>query len=234
MYSLFFPVYKDDKGNEIDILRPIEDYVLPNIKTDVINSDNIASLLAYMINLNFMHGNDVLNGGIETLNAIIASTFLHLSSKFFGIPYDSPNSLERIHNLINSFSYDPLNTPIFGLESFKPMCEEERTMYEKEKSGNFSIHALCAGSLKTDKGIIKLSEDCKWYCQTVVNNRSTHELVRSFYKLTVDLEGPLVADFPTTLLPVCKFPGDVKHVKNACWRRIVSDKGFCFSSEMGV
>ncbi len=233
MYSLFFPVYKYGQGRAIDVLRPIDQYVLPNITPEIINSDNIASLIAYMINMNFMHESDIPNGSIETLNTITASILFHLSAKYFGIPYDKPNSLEQIYNLINSFSYDALNMPFLGLESYKLFCEEEKAMFESDRSGNFSILSLCSGTLTSNKGPIHVSDNCKWYCWTVVNNRSTHELVKSFYDMSVDLEGPLVSDYPATLLPVCRFPREGKQVKDGCWRKIVSDKGICFASDTG-
>ncbi len=67
-----------------------------------------------------------------------------------------------------------------------------------------------------------------------MNNHSAQELVRSFYALSVDLEGPLVSDYPVILLPVCKFSGEGKQVNDGCWTRIVNDKGICFASDTGV
>ncbi len=234
MYSLFFPVYKCGQGCEIDILRPIDNYVLPTIKPEIINSGNVASLLAYLINLNFMHEADVLHGSIETLNTITASILFHLSAKYFGFSDASQDRIEQLFDLVNSFSYDPREISFFGLGSSKIFCQHERTLYETNYYGNFSIYALCSGNLTTDKGTIELSENCKWYCQTVVNNHSAHKLVRSFYAMSVDLEGSLVSEYPATLLPVCKFSGEGKQVNDACWTRIVNDKGICFASDTGV
>ncbi len=242
MYSFFFPVFKDDKRREVEVLRPLEDYVLPKIKTEFITADDIASLLAYMIDFNFMHDHDVLDGA-DALNNVTASALFHLSAKYLGISEDGQDSVEQVYNLINSFSYEPFKRPFFGYRpldaydnNYKQFCKEERTVYESESSDYFSIQKLCSGDLESSNGTIQLSPDCQWYCQAIVYNQEAQELVRSFYALAIDLEGPLVPDNPATLLPVCRFPGEGEPplLKDGCWNRIVNDKGICFSSATGL
>ncbi len=235
---MFFPVFKDNTEAELlEVLRPIEDYVLPRIPPETITANNIPSLLTYLIDFNILHGRHFTNLG-DTRGNVTGSFLFHLTAKYFGISEESSESVQQINNLINSFSYEPLNEPFFGYlqdngNSYKLFCEKEQSTHESKSPVKFSINAICSGHLTTSNETLQLSNDCKWYCQSVANNKEIQEKIRSFYSLAVDLEGSLVPGNPATLLPVCRFPGESQLEKDQCWRRIVTDKGICFSSVAG-
>ncbi len=237
MYSRFFPVFKD-KGKEVEILRPIEDYVLPKIEA---NSNSIASLLAYLIDFNFLYerNGELYEMDYSIMSNVTSSLLFHLSAKHLGMSKDSQDHVNQIYKIINSFSYEPLQEPFFQYDvnadnRYKLFCEDERTAYETGSSDRFSIHSLCSSESTSKNGTVLLSHDCQWYCQAIVNNKKTQELIRSFYALAEDLKGPLVPGNPETLLPLCRFPGEGKSLKDGCWERIVTDKGICFSSVTGL
>ncbi len=241
MYSLFFPVFKKSTKREDEVLKPIEDYVLPRIPPETITAKNVASLLAYLIDFNLLHGRHSTYSG-STLKNVTSSFLLHLTAKYLRTSEARLESLQQIDNLINSFAYEPFKQPFFGYSSFlhlydnryKLFCVQERTLFVSESPARFSIRALCSGNLALRNGTIKLSDDCKWYCHAIVNSRETQELVRSFYALALDMKGPLVPGYPENLLPVCRFHANEEVLKDGCWKRIVTDKGICFSSVTGV
>ncbi len=213
VYSLFFPVFKDEAMTEVDELRPLSDFQTPDLPTSVLDPDDTPTFLAYLIDVDLFYHR--YHYTID--NKIVANAFFDLMAIFLGV--------EDVEGVVHAFSYNPYSFPSFGKivaeGGYLNPCEAEGAL----KKGD--IWKACNDTANQ-------AEACEKYCSWI-RNETMRLRAKQLFELGLHPGGSLKPGYPQVLLPACKYPalGGVKSNPDDCWRRVVTDLGVCSSMITG-
>ncbi len=248
LYALFLPVFVDEEQRELDVLRPISAFRAPDLPTAGLSDEDFPSLVAYLVDRNVLYAQDQSEGAVEDISWLLAGALFDLIGRFVGV---DPADVEQV---LNALAYDPFDYPVFGdINKHDPPytnpCEHLLASPTSTGSVNASADAsatlpaadiweACEAATTSSGGqeAGNMTDPlCAWYCRAVVGNDTLQQKVKELLEEASYLTTGLQPGYPQVLLPICRYSvlhGDMP--PGQCWRRIINDKGICYSAQTGA
>ena len=233
LYSFFFPVFVDWDQTVLDVLRPLSDYVLPQSPTATLQPEDFAPFIAYLIDRNVLFERDQMEDTIDDISWLLANTLFELMGKYLGV------EAADVETVINGISYNPYSYPAFGYYMstvdlkvpYSHPCENVTTSPANATTTNDISDTCDVARKQADRNETR---QCRWYCNNLLENVTLHQRARELLHMASYPTAGLQPNYPQVLLPLCQYPaleGDFEPTQ--CWRRIVNERGICYSAQTG-
>ncbi len=217
LYQTFFLVF--DEGND-KILgpQPLSGYIKSISPIKVPSQKNLGRYISWILNgysMDYMYRkvNDNQYNAIRELSDFLISMWLDALSAYLNV-----ESWQEAILLVNSFWHAGLKSSLF-----QPLVERRQNGY---LCGSFLETAAIHNLNKVCDSVTEKKLECAVYCRLITN--STLEMqtkIKEVLRMGLDTQTPILGTFQT-----CQHPTTGLFSAKECWKRIITEKGVCYSS----
>ena len=162
---------------------------------------------------------------------ILARTLFELIARHLDV------DVSQVEDVLNGFSYDPFEAPVFGFgqEPYVHPCENVTIGSGRGAKKPSRICDIAASELTNPDEVVGLDR-CRWYCHNLVEDDQLKRRAGELFDLATHVTGGFRPDYPHQLLPQCQHPAlqEAALLPRQCWRRIVNEFGICYSTQTGT
>ncbi len=218
LYQTFFEVLNKNNSNLLEP-QPLSSYFRKMTTLVVPDQSKLGHYLSWVLssysNENYHRKIDLNQySAIQELSDFVAVTWLDALKLYLGV-----RSHEEATLLMNSFWHTDNSSSLF-----QPLKERRENGYMcsnlLSNASLYSIKAVCNGPQKIEM-------ECKNYCKLIDNlSAETQTRIKEVFKMGLDDPTPPIGTFQ-----ICQHPTKGFFGTNECWKRIVNDKGVCYTSK---